>query len=65
MMDNKNGQEKDFINGRNILILVVICIILGLLTNRTVDTSGLKSRDYFDYNDMEQVDKIWRMKPER
>lgn len=65
MMDNKNGQEKDFINGRNILILVVICIILGLLTNRTVDTSGLKSRDYFDYNDMEQVDKIWRMKPDR
>lgn len=64
-MDNKKGQEKDFINGRNILILVVICIILGLLTNRTVDTSGLKSRDYFDYNDMEQVDKIWRMKPER
>lgn len=64
-MDNKNGQEKDFINGRNILILVVICIILGLLTNRTVDTSGLKSRDYFDYNDMEQVDKIWRMKPDR
>lgn len=65
MMDNKNGQEKDFINGRNILILVVICIILGLLTNRTIDTSGLKSRDYFDYNDMEQVDKIWRMKPDR
>lgn len=64
-MDNKNGQEKDFINGRNILILVIICIILGLLTNRTVDTSGLKSRDYFDYNDMEQVDKIWRMKPDR